>query len=600
VFPLGPLTAHGAVVFALTLVAFWLFTRPRVRIELTCLLLIGALAMLFHFFPFSGSGGEFGLADALGGFSHQALIAICSLMILGRGLVATGALEPAVWVLARVWRFNRHVGLLVTLLAVMMLSTVLNDTPVLVLALPLILGVAERTGYPASKALMPVNHAILVGGMATTIGTSTNLLVVSIAHDMGVPQIGIFDFAPIVLLAAAIAFPWLWLVAPRLLPDTGRRTFEADRRYRTTLELPAGTGLTVAQLARRLGREPSIVSVERGDETLAPDGTLALRPGDRLVVADTLGRVRELATAVGARLFDDTGLAEERATRHLAEVIVGPEADVAGTTVREARFAERHAVAVAAVCSTDGFGGRELRDLGDHRLEAGDILLVAGPENAIERLRATRGFLLLDGKVELPYSPRAPLALAIMAGAILAAALGLVPIALAAFFGVILMLVTGCVRLEGIGRALSLEVILLVAASIALGRAFVTTGVAEWLGALFTLAFGSLPAAAIVALLMTFTGVLTNFVSNAAAASVATPVAVAIATQLGAPPEPFVLAVLFGCNLSFATPMAYQTNVMIMGAVGYRFGDFVRVGLPLAIIMLVALSVLLVERYSLA
>jgi di/tricarboxylate transporter len=590
-------------VLVLTAVAFWLYTRPRVRIELTCLLLIAALALLFHFTPFEGPDGRFGMRDALGGFSHEALIAICSLMILGRGLVATGALEPAVWVLARVWRFNRHLGLLVTLVACMLVSMVINDTPVLVLALPLILGVAERTGIPASRSLLPVNHAILVGGMATTIGTSTNVLVVSIAHDLGVPQIGIFDFMPIVLVAATIALPWLWLAAPRLLPDTARRSVEPERLYETTFELGAASGAsgaTLAALGRKLGRVPPVRTIERGSTELAPHAELVLAPGDRLVVADTLPKLRELAAVLGAPLYDETLLPAAAApARHLAEIVLGPEAEVVGLTVKEARFADRYGVAVAGVCRTDTLGTREMRAVADHRLEAGDILLVAGPEASLERLRATRGFLLLDGKVELPHGPRAPLALAIMAAVIASAGLGLVPIALAAFLGVIAMLVARCVRLEGIGRALSLEVILLVASSIALGRAFVVTGAAAWLGELFTAAFGGLPAAAMVALLMTFTAILTNFVSNAAAASVATPIAVAIATQLGAPPEPFVFAVLFGCNLSYATPMAYQTNIMIMGAVGYRFADFVRVGVPLAIIMLVTLSVLLVQRYGL-
>lgn len=602
---LEPLATHGAVVLALTAGTFWLYTRPGIRIELTCLLLIAALALLFHFAPYRGPAGEFGMRDALGGFSHEALIGIASLMILGRGLVATGALEPAVWVLARVWRINRHLGLLVTLLAVMAVSMVINDTPVLVMALPLILGVAERTGIPASRSLMPVNHAILVGGMATTIGTSTNLLVVSIAHDLGVPPIGIFDFAPIVLMAAAVALPWLWLVAPRLLPDTERRSMNSDRVYRTTLELPgdaSGIGTSVAQLAKKLGRRPPITAVERDGTTLPPADDLLLASGDRLSVADTMPALRELASAVGAPLFDEELIASapsEKPAHHLAEVVVGPEADVVGDTVRQARFADRYGLAVAAVCRTDQFGARDVSDPGQHRLEAGDILLVAGNEGPIERLRTTRGFMLLDGKVELPRTYRAPVALGIMATVVAAAGFGLVPIALAAFVGVIVMLVTRCVRLEGIGRALSLEVILLVASSIALGRAFVVTGAADWLGQIFTGASGGLPAAAVVALLMAFTGVLTNFVSNAAAASVATPIAVAIATQLGAPPEPFVFAVLFGCNLSYATPMAYQTNIMIMGAVGYRFGDFVRVGVPLALIMLVTLSILLVQRYGL-
>jgi di/tricarboxylate transporter len=165
--------------------------------------------------------------------------------------------------------------------------------------------------------------------------------------------------------------------------------------------------------------------------------------------------------------------------------------------------------------------------------------------------------------------------------------------------GVIAMLMTGCVRLEGIGRALSLEVVLLVASSVALGRALVTTGAAEWIATGVATGVHWAPPAAQLAIFMTFAAVLTNFVSNAAAAAVGTPIAVATAQQLGLPLEPFVLAILFGANLSYATPMAYQTNLLVMRAAGYRFADFLRVGVPLALLMLVVLSALLVRRYGL-
>jgi di/tricarboxylate transporter len=175
----------------------------------------------------------------------------------------------------------------------------------------------------------------------------------------------------------------------------------------------------------------------------------------------------------------------------------------------------------------------------------------------------------------------------------------LLPIHVAAFIGVIAMLLTGCVRFDSVGSALSLEVVLLIASSVALGQALVATGAAAWLAQGISAVVQYIPPAGQVAVFMGFAAVLTNFVSNAAAAAVGTPIAIATAQQLGLPLEPFVLAILFGANLSYATPMAYQTNVLIMNAVGYRFGDFVRVGVPLVAIMLVALSILLARHYGL-
>jgi di/tricarboxylate transporter len=207
--------------------------------------------------------------------------------------------------------------------------------------------------------------------------------------------------------------------------------------------------------------------------------------------------------------------------------------------------------------------------------------------------------MLLDSRVELPRSPLAPVALLIFAGIVVLAATKFVPIHLAALFGVVAMLATRCVELEGLGRALSLEVILLVASSVALGRALVATGAAAWLaGGLATLVDG-LPPWAQLAAFMALAALLTNLVSNSAAAAIGTPIAVATATALGSPLEPFVLAILFGANLSYATPMAYQTNLLVMNAAGYRFRDFVRVGAPLVALMLAALSFLLAVKYDL-
>src|SRR5690606_8856656 len=229
----------------------------------------------------------------------------------------------------------------------------------------------------------------------------------------------------------------------------------------------------------------------------------------------------------------------------------------------------------------------------------GDVLLVHGATEQIEALRGVAGLLVIDSSRELPRAPKAPLAILIMALVVLLSATRVLPIHVAAFGGVVAMIVTGCLRLEGMGSALSMEVILLIAASIALGQSLVTTGAAAWIAGGIEVLVRNLPPAGQLALFMCFAALLTNFVSNAAAATIGTPVAVETARLLGVPLEPFVLAILFGANLSYATPMAYQTNVLIMKAAGYRFADFVRVGVPLVVLMLIVLSLLLVRRYGL-
>lgn len=600
---------HAIAILVVTLAAFYLYTRPWIRIELVSLLLLLALVVLFYLLPFGETAGPFTDVDIFEAFGHPALIAICALMILGRGLTVTGAMEPAVRLLGRLWAFNRWLGLLLTLAVAGAVSAFINDTPVLVLMLPLLLGLSRRTGYPVSKTLMPVNFAILAGGMLTSIGTSTNLLVLNIAQDLGMPKVGLFDFTATAALAFAVAMPYLWLIAPRLLPDTGKEPTTPGRLYEAGIKVEPDNdrlaGRTLAAVAAVLGRPLPLVALKRDDREQRLDDALELASGDALVLRDTPTGLRELASALHVDLFDRQGLERfvesdlAKADIHLAEVVIGNESNLVGRTLKGARFAERHELVVIGL--NRGTPGllHDVGEIAETPLGVGDVLLVQAPDDRLEKLRKEPHLLLLDTSLALPRSPLAPIALIIMGSVILAAATGLLPIHVAAFMGVVAMLLTKCVRLDGIGSALSLEVVLLVVSSIALGQALVTTGAAHWIAQGVTAMIHNVPPAVQLAVLMGFATLLTNFVSNAAAASVGTPIAVATANQLGVPVEPFVLAILFGANLSYATPMAYQTNLLVMNAAGYRFADFVRVGVPLVVLMLVTLSFLLAQRYGL-
>jgi di/tricarboxylate transporter len=348
-----------------------------------------------------------------------------------------------------------------------------------------------------------------------------------------------------------------------------------------------------------------LIALQRGEEEIPVAADTLLRAGDALTLHDTLRGLTEIAALFKVDLHDRSGLSrfvEQDASRveiHLAEVVIGNEARLADSTLAGARFAEQHGVIVVGISRGTEDLLRNQAGLGSVRLAAGDVLLVQAPLPRIEALRQEPGLLVVGGDTHLTRSPQAPWALGIMVAVIAVAAFKWLPIHVSAFCGVVAMLLTRCVRLDGLGRALSLQVVLLVVSSVALGRALVATGAAEWLaGGVALLAHGLDPAWQLC-LFMAFSALLTNFVSNSAAAAVGTPVAVAAATSLGQPLEPFVLAVLFGANLSFATPMAYQTNLLVMNAAGYRFSDFVRVGLPLVLMMLAVLSWSLVRAYGL-
>lgn len=589
---------HAVAAILLTVAMFYGFVSGRARVEIISLLTITAIALGLYSFPLPGQAPTDGLKLAFAGFGHYALVTICALMVLGRGLVTTGALEPVSRMLTRVWLFNRQIGLLVTLVLVMGLSMLVNDTPVLVLMLPIMAAIAANGGMPASKTLIPVNSAVLIGGMATTIGTSTNLLVVSIAGDLGLPPMSVFHFTPIVLMAAAVALPFMWLVMPRLLPDNSVSAGHEPRRFTATLRLSgtsAARDLDMAGIEKRL-----------------PPGVEVLTPvsGGRLAVSATHAALEEAmrllgATAAPAWLMERlrSGYRKTGEDLTVVELSVTSDSGLIGRGVAGLNVAELYGVAILGVHDARPLWHAELSAnagaAADTVFSEGDIILATGAMPDLQRFARAENLLVLEGAKELPRTAKAPLALAIMAGAVVPASVGLVPIAISALGGAIAMLITGCVRFDRIGRALSAKVIVLVAASIAIGRIVLDSGAAEWISQFIALGLQFLPAAGVLGAVMLFVTILTNFASNTTAAAVGTPIAFSLGSQLGIPVEPLVLAVLFGCNLCYATPIAYQTNMLIMSAGDYKFGDYTRTGLPLVALMIVTLSTLLVYRYGL-
>lgn len=599
---------HALAVLFVTVFALYLFRREDIPLETSSLTVLTILCLMFSLFPFYVDGEHFEPSSLFFGFGHEALVTVCSLMIIGHGIVRTGALEPIGRYLAKLWKISPTLSLLITLILGGTLSAFINNTPVVVLLLPILISVSLRTKTDSSPMLLPMGLATLVGGMATTIGTSTNLLVVSIAKNMGAVEFGLFDFVQPALIASVVAVLYLWLVAPKLLPtrtpsmpDTSPRLFSA---YLNINEESEVNEKTIADVMALTDGQLKIESIQRGPDyrSIMPLPDTILTVGDRLKVHDYPDRLKEFETVLGATLFsglhkvdDEHPLKAEKQT--LAEIVIIAGSGIEGKTLQQANFIKKHSISVVALHRAGKAMEIGRTSIGNTRLKIGDVLLVQGEIEQVGLLKLKQGLLIIDGAESLPQTSKAPIALSTLLAVVLLSAFGILPIEISAVCGVLILLMTKCLNWEEASSALSTQVILIVAASLALGAAMMTTGGAEYIAQVFVAASYGLPPGGVLAALMLLLAILTNIVSNNAAAVIGTPIAISVASQLNLPPEPFILAVLFGANLSYATPMAYKTNLLVMNAGGYQFSDFMRVGIPLIILMWITLSLLLNWMY---
>lgn len=300
---------HALAVVGLTVFAFYLFSRERLPLETSGLAVLAALTLGFQLFPYERDGTVLKVTDFYLGFGHEALITICALMIMGRGLVTTGALEPVARMFSRVWGSHPRSSMLLLLVFSAVASGVVNDTPIVVLMMPILVSIALRTGTSPAGSLLSMNYAVLIGGMSTAIGTSTNLLVVAIAADLGVRRFGVFDFTHVAALAAIGGLLYVWLVLPWLLPKRESPLHSiAPRLYSAVLYVKEdgfANGKTVMEVRKKTADRMRIDRIERGKNlTLAKLPTATLTVGDRLYVSDTSENLKEFETLLGATLHN--------------------------------------------------------------------------------------------------------------------------------------------------------------------------------------------------------------------------------------------------------------------------------------------------------
>jgi len=572
------------VVLAFTALAILLFATERVPVDLASILIMVALILCGVVTPEEG----------IGGFSHPATVTVGAMFVLSAGLYRTGAVNFLGRLFVQAGKRNFWLALILMMATSGFLSAFINDTAVVAILIPVVLGLARELKVSPNRLLMPLSFSALFGGVCTMIGTSTNILVSSIAAKHGQPEFGMFEFTPFGLVVLAAGTLYMLVIGVRLIParepepDLRRQFGIGDYQVEIVLEpeaLSVGSTLAESPLLRDL--EFRSVLVYRGSRLLdlAPE-QLVLRAGDHLKVRCDLESIRKLQERSGISFRQSQGSDNSNngnGDTILVEAVVASGSTLDGRSLKQARFRSRYGLTALALRHRGSVMREHLEEM---QLRAGDVLLFEMERRHLDQLREDKTFVLAS-EVELPAFRKRMMAsaLVIIALVVTLAATGLVPIMVGAGAGCILMILTGCLTLEEAYAAIQWKVIFLLAGVLALGKAMENSGAALFLANTLVETLGSFGPRALMSAFYLLTSVLTELMSNNATAALLAPIAIAVAESYGVDSRPFLMAVTYAASAAFMTPVGYQTNTLIYSLGHYRYADFLRVGTPLNIML---------------
>ena len=587
-------------VFAIVAVGVYLYVTERFSIEAISVGLILALMLFGDLFTAPGSGVD--SAAMLSGFAAPALVTIMALLVVGQGMFQTGAMERLIVLINKALERSPRRTLALVFGVAFAVSMFMNNTPVVVMFIPVLAAMSGRMGAKPSRFMMPLSFLCILAGMTTLIGSSTNLLVNDVLQRTTDMSLSFFtQFGPGMTLAA-IGAAFIIIAAPILLPD--RESDEpalksSGQQYiaqiQVTRDHPLVGTKPVAGLYSRL-RDVTVRMVQRGEQAFLPPFEAELQPGDTLIVAATRAQLSDLLKTRPEYLRGMMEIGDYReagAERQimLSEAVVAPGSRMIGRNIEQIGFRRQTGCLVLGIQRRSRMIRKRMLDI---RLEAGDVLLLFGYESHIAGLRQNRDLILLDwSTAELPDIRKAKTARWIFLLTILAAATSILPIEIAALGGALAMIAAGCLNIRQAVRALDMRIFLLIGAAFAMGLALERTGGAEFIGTSVVNGFAGFGTQALVAAVFLVVAVFTNIISNSAAALLFAPIALSISRTADIDPVIMVLTVIFAANCSFATPIAYQTNLLVMGPGHYRFADFARFGIPLMLLLWIAYVLLL-------
>ncbi len=579
-----------AITLLVLLGAVVLFVTEKLPVDVVALLVLCTLLVVGVVTP----------GEALSGFSSQATITVAAMFVLSAGLQRSGLIAGLGTQLARI-RWNWLFALIMMGLAAL-LSAFVNNTAIVAIFIPMVVAAVVSNGQPPSKFLIPLSFAAQFGGVCTLVGTSTNLLVDSLARQSGLSGFTLFEFAPLGLWFVGVGIVYLMLARRFLLPDLGIPDVGSDQhhgRFLTELHVPAGSPA--------IGRRGSdVLPLATGDAHLLEirrDGALVplplaeqVRAGDALLLRGAWPVLKDVRRTLRLRFdpvaADLAGNPDEE--RLHAEVMIAPGSPLAGKSLAQLRFGHAYRVLVHGLQRP----GATLRMPPQQvPLQVGDTLLLDAPASALQALRSDPGLVVLGERPQARVDGRrATIALLVMAAVIGAAGLGLMPIVASALLGCVVLVVSGVLKADEAYAAIDWRVIVLLAGVLPLGIALQNSGGADWVAQHALGLLGDNSRVLTLAVIYLLTALMTEVMSNNAAAVLVVPISIAAAEAMGVDAKPFLVAVAFAASTSFATPVGYQTNTMVYAAGGYRFADFPKIGVPLNVLFWI-MAIVLIPRY---
>jgi di/tricarboxylate transporter len=587
------------VVLVCSLIAFVAEWLP---VDLTALAIATVLIVLGLVTPEEG----------IAGFGNAATITVMLMFILSAGIAKTGVIQ-----IVRDWLMkwggkdpSRQIFVMGILVGP--ITAFINNTAVVAVFLPIVEEWCKKQNISPSKLLIPLSYVTVLGGMITVIGTSTNILASGVSKDLGYGEFGLFQFTAVGVITFAVGLAYLALFAPRLLPDRKSSSpnlanYDLKDYMSEVVITPRSTliGQTLKESEIQRKFDIDVLELIRdGSHFAQPLADKVLQAGDVLLIRGGRDELLSLKDQRGLDILPEVKFGQQpieddpdNSEEHIAEVLILSNSRLVGSTLKEMRFRQRYNATVLAIRR-----GEELvRDrMGKVPLRFGDLLLVQGPQSSFTGLQTTRELLVLEQReAEGLRVDKAWIAIAIILGVIVVAAIDLAPILVTALIGVMAMVITGCLKPGEIYGAVRWDVIFLLAGLIPLGTAMENSGTTDWLAQQLAAIGGGASGIVLLMIFYLVTNLLTELLSNNAAVILMIPIAAGVATSLGLNPIAFIFTVTFAASNSYITPIGYQTNTMVYGPGGYKFFDFTRVGLPLNVILTVITPLLIAWLYGL-